>query len=86
MLFSILKAEEIRQGVEEVNLFEDASQEGHQAEEDLRQRRTFRWWRTSKQRRTSPSRTTNIIGTTTIFRSFHRQRTTNVYRRSDKGR
>jgi hypothetical protein len=35
MLFSILKAEDIRQGVEEVNLFEDASQEGHQAEEDL---------------------------------------------------
>jgi hypothetical protein len=35
MLFSILQAEEIRQGVEEVNLFEDVNQEGHQAEEDL---------------------------------------------------
>jgi hypothetical protein len=35
MLFSILKAEEIRQEVEEVNLFEDVSQEGHQAVEDL---------------------------------------------------
>jgi hypothetical protein len=35
MLFSILKAEEIRQGVEEVNLFEDVSQEGHQVVEDL---------------------------------------------------
>jgi hypothetical protein len=35
MLFSIPQAEEIRQGVEEVNLFEDINQEGHQAEEDL---------------------------------------------------
>jgi hypothetical protein len=35
MLSSTLQAEEIHQGVEEVNLFEDVSQEGHQAEEDL---------------------------------------------------
>jgi hypothetical protein len=35
MLFSILQAEEIRQGVEEVNLLEDVNQEGHQVVEDL---------------------------------------------------
>jgi hypothetical protein len=80
MLFSILQAEEIRQGVEEVNLFEDVSQEGHQAEEDLQVVEDL------QAEEDIPSRATSIIGTTTIFRLFHRQRTTNIYRRSNKGR
>jgi hypothetical protein len=35
MLSSTLQAEEIHQGVEEVNLFEDVNQEGQQVVEDL---------------------------------------------------